>query len=284
MDALQIQAKSLGEIENMDQNTDQKVAMDTSKRDESEIEIDLLDLLSYYQTKLLYILGAFIIGALVAGLVTYFLITPKFTATSTMYMVSSSNDSVVDLSDLNIGTTLSEDYIELIKTRPIVEGVAEELKLDYTYEQMMSMLNISVVTNTRIIKISATSPDKEEARDIANAIAIKAETELPKLMDAPKPNIAEKAIIPEAKSSPSLSKNTLIGGLLLMLLVLAVLTVIYLMDDTIKSADDVEKNFGVMPLTTIPEGKIEGLRSGKTEARRRRKLFRRYGKKKGGKH
>lgn len=240
---------------------DQEINMKTQNKDESEIEIDLLDLLMYFQTKIVIIVAAFIIGALIAGLVTRFLITPKYTATSTMYMVSSSSGSVVDLTDLNIGTTISEDYVELIKTRPIVEGVAEELGLDYTYEQMLGMLTLTVVTNTRIIKISVTSPDKYEAQSIANAIALKAETELPKLMDAPKPNIAEKAIVPEQKSSPSLTKNTLIGALAAMLLVLAVLTVLYLMDDTVKTADDVEKNFGVMPLTTIPEGKIEGLNS-----------------------
>lgn len=252
---------------------DQEINVNTQNKDESEIEIDLIDLLMYFQTKIVLIIGAFIVGALVAGLVTYFLITPKFTATSTMYMVSSSSDSVVDLTDLNIGTTLSEDYVELIKTRPIVEGVAEELGLDYTYEQLMSMIDLKVVPNTRIIKISVTSPDKQEARDMANALAVKAETELPKLMDAPKPNIAEKAITPEHKSSPSLTKNTLIGALALMLIVLAVLTVMYLMDDTVKTADDVEKNFGIMPLTTIPESKIEGLESSAEEHKRKNGLL-----------
>ena len=250
-----------------------EVNVNTQKQDESEIEIDLVDLLMYYQTKIVLIIGAFIIGALIAGLVTKFLITPKYTATSTMYMVSSSSDSVVDLSDLNIGTTISADYVELIKTRPIVEGVAQELKLDYTYGQMLSMLDLTVVANTRIIKISVTSPDRYEAQEIANALAVKAETELPKLMDAPKPNIAEKAIVPETKSSPSMTKNTLIGALAAMMLVLAVLTVLYLMDDTVKTADDVEKNFGVMPLTTIPEGKIEGLHSSTEEAKKRRGLL-----------
>lgn len=259
---------------------DQEVNVNTQNKDDNEIEIDLVDLLLYYQTKLVFIIGAFIIGALVAGLVTQFLITPKYTATSTMYMVSSSSDSVVDLSDLNIGTTISADYVELIKTRPIVEGVAEDLKLDYTYGQMLGMLDLTVVSNTRIIKISVTSPDKYEAQQIANALAVKAETELPKLMDAPKPNIAEQAIVPESKSSPSLTKNTLIGALLAMMLVLAVLTVLYLMDDTVKTADDVEKNFGVMPLTTIPEGKIEGLKSSSDDSDGKRGLLSLFGKSK----
>ena len=228
-------------------------------KEREEIEIDLLDLFYYYRSKIVWIIAAFLIGALLSGLVTQFAIAPKYTATSTMYMVSSSSGSVVDLSDLNIGESISSDYVELIKTRPIIEGVIKDQHLDYTYEQMLNMLNLTVVANTRIIKIAVTSEDRVEAKNIANELAHKAEAQLPKLMDAPKPNIAEEAIVPEKKSSPSLTKNVMIGALLLTLLTLAVLTVMYLLDDTLKTAEDVEKHFGVMPLTVIPEGKIEGL-------------------------
>ena len=226
-----------------------------------EIEIDLLDLFYYYRSKILWIIAAFVIGALLAGVITQFAITPKYTATSTMYMVSSSSGSVVDLTDLNIGESLSSDYIELIKTRPIIEAVIRDQKLDYEYEDVLDMLNLSVVADTRIIKIAVTSPDPQEAMAIANELAMKAEENLPKLMDAPKPNIAENAILPDEKSSPSLTKNVMIGALLLLLLTLAVLTVMYLMDDTLQSAEDVEKHFGIMPLTVIPEGKISELES-----------------------
>ena len=237
----------------------QQIEFNTEAAENQEIEIDLLDLFAYYRSRIVWIIAAFLIGALLAGCVTQFLITPKYTATSTMYMVSSSSGSVVDLSDLSIGESISSDYVELIKTRPIIEGVIKSLDLEYTYEELLDMLDLSVVTDTRIIKIAVTSPDKLEARNIANEIAFKAEKQLPTLMDAPKPNIAEKAIIPEEKSSPSLTKNTMIGALLGLLLMLAALTILYLMDDTLQSAEDVEKHFGVMPLTVIPEGKIEGL-------------------------
>ena len=237
----------------------QQIEVNTQDTENQEIEIDLLDLFAFYRSRIVWIIAAFLIGALLAGLTTQFVMTPKYTATSTMYMVSSSSGSVVDLTDLNIGESLSSDYIELIKTRPIIEGVIKDLNLDYEYEDLLNMLDLSVVTDTRIIKIAVTSPDKTEARDIANEIALKAEKQLPALMDAPKPNIAEKAITPDKKSEPSLTKNTMIGALLCLLLMLAILTVMYLMDDTLKTAEDVEKHFGIMPLTVIPEGKIEGL-------------------------
>ena len=260
----------------------QSPEINTNETEREEIEIDLLDLFYYYRSKIVWIIAAFIIGALIAGLATQFLITPKYTATSTMYMVSSSSGSVVDLTDLNIGESISNDYIELIKTRPIINSVVESEDLDYTYEEMLAMLNLSVVADTRIIKIAVTSPDPEEAMVIANDLAMKAEETLPKLMDAPKPNIAEEAIMPTHKSSPSLTKNVMIGALLMLLLTLAILTVMYLMDDTLKSAEDVEKHFGVMPLTVIPEGKIDGVQNTETEKTDRKGRFRK-GKKKHGK-
>lgn len=259
----------------------QLTEINTRENEREELEIDLLDLLVFYRSKLLWIIAAFLVGALIAGLVTQFAITPKYTATSTMYMVSSSSGSVVDLTDLNIGESLSSDYIELIQTRPIIEGVIRDQKLDYEYEDVLGMLNLSVVSNTRIIKIAVTSTDPREAMGIANELALKAEESLPKLMDAPKPNIAEKAILPTTKSSPSLTKNTMIGALLLLLLTLAVLTVMYLMDDTLQSAEDVEKHFGIMPLTVVPEGKIEGMTSADSavyRSKRARRKKKKHGK------
>lgn len=260
----------------MNQNQD----IEIRDRNDEEMEIDLIELFSFYMTKVWWIVGAFLVGALLAGLITQFAITPKYTATSKMYMVSSSSQSVVDLTDLNIGQTISSDYVELLKTRPIIEGVIEEQGLEYSYKEMLEMINLSVVNNTRIIQIDATSADKQEAMRIANALAEKGVSELPKLMETPAPHIAEYAIVPVTKSSPSLSKNTMIGALLAMLIMLAVFTVRFLMDDTFKYAEDIEKEFGVMPLTVIPEGKIDGLDSNDEKVSRRSRYYNKNKKKK----
>ena len=251
----------------MNQNKDIEIR-DT--RDE-EMEIDLLELFSFYMTKIWWIIGAFLIGALLAGMITKFAITPRYTATAKMYMVSSSSQSVVDLTDLNIGQTISGDYVELLKTRPIVEDVIQDLNLQYSYGQVVSMMNLSVVNNTRIIQIKVTSTDRKEAMNIANALAEKGVKELPKLMETPAPHIAEYAIVPVSRSYPSFTKNTMIGALLAMLLMIAIFTVQFLLDDTFKTADDIQREFGVMPLTVIPEGKIEGLDSTEEKSKRRRK-------------
>ena len=259
----------------MNQNQDIEIR---DRRDE-EMEIDLIELFGYYMTKIWWLIGAFLLGALLAGLITHFAITPKYTATAKMYMVSSSSQSVVDLTDLNIGQTISGDYVELLKTRPIVEGVIEEQNLPYSYNELVGMINLSIINNTRIIQINVTSTDKREAMEIANALAEKGVSELPKLMETPEPHIAEYAIVPVNKSAPSLTKNTMIGALLALLIMLAVFTVQFLMDDTFKYAEDIEKEFGVMPLTVIPEGKIEGLEASDAKISRRSRYYNKTRKK-----
>ena len=109
----------------MNQNTD----IELKERRNEEMEIDLIELFGHFMSRIWWIVGAFIIGALIAGLLTAFVITPKYTATAKMYMVNSSSQSVVDLTDFNIGQSLSDDYVELLKTRPIVESVIQEQNL-----------------------------------------------------------------------------------------------------------------------------------------------------------
>ena len=231
-------------------------------------EIDLIDLFGYYMSRLWLLIAAVVIGAVIAGAYTHYMIPDRFTAVSRMYMISASSSSVVDLSDLNIGASLSNDYVELMKSRPIIEDVINELGLGYTYEQVLDMIRLDVVTNTRIIKISATSTDPEEAMNIANQMARIAKIRLPKIMDAPSPSIAEEAVLPTQKSSPSLSRNVMMGSMVLLFLVLAILTIQYLLDDTVQTSEDVEKEFGILPMTVIPEGTIEGLKKVSDTTRR----------------
>ena len=101
-------------------------------------------------------------------------------------------------------------------------------------------------------------------RQIANDIAKQAEIQIPKLMDTPKPHIIEPAIVPMFKSSPSFTKNIMMGAFVATALVIAILTVIFVLQDTVNSADDIEKMFGSLPLAVIPEGDLGILAEGNT--------------------
>lgn len=105
--------------------------MDQEKVTQSgEMEIDLLELLHLLRQKIWIVLAALLAGGILAGAATYFLIKPTYEASALLYVVSASNDSVVNLSDLQIGTNLTADYEELLLSRPVMESVIHNLRRD----------------------------------------------------------------------------------------------------------------------------------------------------------
>lgn len=227
------------------------------------VEIDLVELFYYLRHKLVWLIVAVILGGMTAGVISYYLVTPKYEATAKVYMVSASSDSLINLSDLNLGTSLSADYEEMLRIRPVYEKILEVLELDYTYEDFMKLIDISTVGNTRVLQIAVETKDPEESKNIANLLAENAENYLPDLMETSEPNVAEYAILPEEPSSPNIMMNTVIGAIAALVLLCGSFTVKFVMDDTFKSADDIERIFGVMPLTVIPESDSRELKSRK---------------------
>lgn len=253
--------------------------MDETKlrQTDEELVIDLYDLFYLFRQKLPGILISMVLGGLLVGMFTYFFIAPKYQATAKLYIVSSSSDSVVNLSDLQIGTSLTADYKELVLSRPMLESVIENLGLDIDVGALKDMITISNPSNTRILNITATSTDPREARDIANEMARLAVDWLPEMMNSNTPSLPEEAVLPEKKSSPSYVVNTLVGALVCMAAYYGLAVFRYLNDDSVRTSEDLERYFEIIPLTTIPEEKgvqdhagDRSSKSNKKEKKRRR--------------
>ena len=224
----------------------------TAQNEEDEMEIDLVELAFLLLDKLHYIILFFLVGAVMFNAYSYFLIHPTYESTSSIYIVSASGGSVVDLTDLNIGSSLKNDYQELIMSYPVLDRVSEKLDLGLNTRQMSKMISVTNPTDTRILKLTATAESPELARDIANTLAEVSVEYLPDTMSTDAPNIAQVARLADRKAGPSYTKYTLLGGVVGALLCCAWIVVSHLMDDTIRTADDMEKYFGAPPLASIP--------------------------------
>ena len=224
---------------------------------DDETEIDLGEIFYLLWTHIVQIVGLFVAGAVVVFLLTFFLVTPKYTATSRMYITSGSN-SVVDLSSLQVSTQLKSDYQELIKSNSILQDVIDNLSLDEDVDTLKSQVSVTNPSDTRILNLSVTTTNAQLSADIANELAKQAKTYLPKVMKSDEPNVFEEAEVPDKKSSPSYQKNAVIGGLLAALLYCAVIIIKHVTNDTFVTPEDINKVFGVQPLATIPEGRKQG--------------------------
>ncbi|MDO5146570.1 MAG: Wzz/FepE/Etk N-terminal domain-containing protein [Eubacteriales bacterium] len=232
--------ETLTVVPSLDQNMDE------------EMEIDLLDIVYLLLDKMHYIIMCLLIGAVLFNAFSFFFIAPTYESTARMYVVSASNDSVVDLTDLNIGTSLTSDYEELMFSYPVLDRVIHELNLDMETDELKAMITLENPQDTRILNVKATSTDPEEAKNIANKMVEVSVEYLPETMSTNPPNIAQTARLADSKAGPSYLRYTLIGAILGAFLYCAYLIVRHLMDDTIHTSEDMEKYFGVVPLTSIP--------------------------------
>lgn len=222
-------------------------------RTEEETEIDLIDLAWALLDKIHYIVLCFLIGAVIMNAYSYFLVRPTYKSTAKMYVVSASKNSVVDLDALNIGTSLTADYEQLMLSYPVLEQVINKLNLDMDSDTLAKMITLENSTDTRILNINVVSTDPKSARDIANTLMDVSVDYLPKTMSTNAPNVAQKAKLADHKDGPSYTKYTVIGALAGAFLYCMYLVVKYLMDDTIHTADDMEKYFDIVPLAVIPD-------------------------------
>ena len=226
-------------------------------REAQEDEIDLVDLFYLLWSHLLQIVACVILGGAAAFAYTYFLVTPLYQATAKMYVASATYNSIVDIYDLQLGSQLALDYQELILSRPLMEDVAEALELDVSPELIASTVSVENPEDTRIITITVTCPDPQLAADLANEIAYQTGIHLPRVMESPAPNIYEDALVPSQKSSPSYSRNVLLGAMALAVVYCGILMLRYLMDDSFTTPEEINRYFGVQPLAVVPEGDLK---------------------------
>lgn len=231
--------------------------MNFSEGMDDEAEIDLVEIGWTLLDKLHYIVLSFLIGAVLFNAISYFCIEPTYKSTAKMYVVSASKNSVVDLDALNIGTSLTADYEQLMLSYPVLEQVINKLNLDMDSDELAKMITLDNPQDTRILNIDVISTDPKEARDIANTLMEISVDYLPKTMSTNAPNMAQKAKLPDIQDGPSYMKFTLIGAFLGAFLYCLYIVIKYLMDDTIHTAEDMEKYFDIVPLAVIPD--IEAL-------------------------
>ena len=235
---------------------------------DDEIEIDLKELFYVIKRKLWIILLTGIVGAVGFGLFTAMVMKPVYTSSTMLYIVNKTT-TLTSLTDLQLGTQLTKDYKVLVTSRPVTGQVITNLDLNLSHEQLVKKIKVDNPTDTRILTISVEDTDPYMANSIADEFASVASARMAEIMDSAPPNIVEEAYLPTQKTKPSITKNTMIGGLAGVFLAGAIILVLFVMNDAIKTPEDVEKYLGLNTLATIPV--FEGETGAKKKKSKRKK-------------
>lgn len=219
--------------------------------DDSE-EIDLLELWNaIYHRLWLVLLAGFIVADIVFAF-TKFVITPQYTSSSTMLVITKET-TLASLADLQLGSKLTDDYEILITSRPVLQQTISELGLDMDYKELRSCVSIATPNDSRMLIISVEQPDPELAKDVVDTLAEISAEYIGDKMEVTPPKIIEEGEVPTEQSSPSLLRNTAIGGILGILAACFLICAGVLLNDSVQTEDDIERYLQLPVLAVIPE-------------------------------
>lgn len=226
--------------------------------DNNEIEIDLLHLIKILWKKAWIIaLCTILLGAIVFSYAFLF-ITPQYQAKAMMY-VNNSSFSVgstsfsISSSELTAAKSLLDTYVIILKSRTTLEKVLDETGLDYTYEELSSMVSASAVNSTEVFQIVATSSIPQEAELIVDTIVKILPDRIADIVDGSSVRLVDHAILPTQRSSPSYTKYAMIGLVLGFVLSCGVIIINDLLDTTIRDEDYLYQRYNIPVLAVVPD-------------------------------
>lgn len=236
---------------------------------DDEIEIDIRELLFEFKKRLWLIIASLILGVMVVGAYSTFIVTPQYRSEAKLYVLSKET-TLTSLADLQIGSQLTQDYKVLVGSRPVLQGVIDHMGLNLNYKELLKKLTIDNPQNTRILTLTVEDPDPYMAKAIVDDLAETASDYIGEIMEMIPPKLIEDGVVATEMASPNIAKNALIGGLVFMLLVCGLLTVRVVTNDTIKTEEDVNKYLNLPVLAVIPKKSDKGDKktsSGKPDSR-----------------
>lgn len=244
--------------------------MEKAYETDDEIEIDLWEILFALRARAWLIILALILGSGLAIAYSKVVLTPQYTSTSMVYILSKET-TLTSLADLQIGSQLTKDYRVVATSRPVLQEVIDTLALDIEYEDLRKAVKLDNPSDTRILSISIEDPDPARAKAIVDSVAKVSSTHIGDIMEMTPPKIIEDGIVSDEPSSPHTMKNAVIGGLAAAFLVCFLVILQVILNDTIRTEEDVEKYLQLSILAAVPER--EENRSGEgTRKKRNRSL------------
>lgn len=240
--------------------------------EEDAMQIDLMELFYALKKRILIIIAAFLAGAAVMGAYTQFFVTPMYSSTAKI-LVLSKETTLTSLADLQLGTQLASDYSVLLTSRPVLQETIQNLDIEMGYGALRANISVVNPADTRILEVTVTDPDPEMAKTIVNELADVSSDYIGRQMEVIPPKVIEEGVTPSAPTSPNMMKNTVLGALAGLVIAAGIIIIRTMMNDTIRSEDDVEKYLGLPTLAAIPDRKdyISGKSAKHKKKKRRRK-------------
>lgn len=215
-------------------------------------EIDINQLLSYFKSKIIYIIFAMAISFCLACIYINKFRVPEYTSFTTVLLNQANDSEQINATQVELNRKLISTYNEIIKSKKILNQVIDKLSLDYTYTDLVSKISVGEVGDTSIIKISVTDKDSTLAAEIANTIADVFSQEIVTIYNIKNISTIDKAEASSIASSTSTIKIIGVSTIAGASISIAIIFILFYFDTTLKNEEDIERITGLPVIGMVP--------------------------------
>lgn len=226
-------------------------------------ELDLKELFFMFWNKKLEIILITLMFVAVGIGYSYFFVKPEYTSTTSLVLAQSSSsgqtgDGAISATDLTMNSKLVSTYSELIKRKAILGQVCENLNIpDSNIQELRGKIKVNSAKNTEIIEISVTNKDPNIAATIANEIAKVFGEKIVEIYNISNVYLLDRAEANAVPSNINHMKDVVIFAFIGLVIAAVYVLIANMLDNTIKTEQDVEATTELLVLSSIPNYDVE---------------------------
>lgn len=223
-------------------------------------ELNLKQLINIIWNGKKYIITIIVLAIFLGIGYSYFLVTPKYEASTTLVLAKAEEKATNEIStgitqtDLNINQNLVSTYRELIRSKTVIREVMENLKIkDLKENTLKNNITVSSVRDTELIEITVKDENPERATNIANEIAKVFTVHVAEIYNINNVHVIDKAETNNIPYNVHHAKDIFVFVLIGVIFSIVSIIIISLLDTTVKTQEDIKKTTGMLILAEIPE-------------------------------
>ena len=218
--------------------------------DEEYDVIDLAEIIEILKKHVKWLIIFPVVFAVIGAAVSIWLINPVYEASTTIIVRQDKGmDEEIDIGDVNLGKGLVYTYAEMAKSNTVIDNTRKKLNMNNLDK---SMITVSPVRDTQILKIAITNTNPVLAADVANTLVEEFTKEIIRITRSNNVAVVDYAVVPEEPVKPDKMMNTVIAAVLGEILIVMLAFLREYMDKTVKTERDIEKYVGVPVIGSIP--------------------------------
>ena len=232
-------------------------------------ELDLKELFSIFWSKKVQIILIVLIFIALGVIYTVGFTTPMYSSSTTLVLAGAESGAEttnsITTTDITLNSKLVSTYSVLVRSKDVLNQVISNLGMDISWESLKNNVSVSAVEDTEVIEISVTTENAENSAKIANETAKVFTEKVAEIYNINNVHVVDEAEVSNAPSNINHERDVIIFAFIGLVISVIYVLVANMLDTTIKVAEDVEKEFKLPVLASIPvyENAIQKRRGGK---------------------